>query len=129
MYEISKEFHFSASHQLNGLPEGHPCGRNHGHNYVVTVTLQSAGLTGPGWVKDFRDLEPFKKWIDENLDHQLINETCPEMGEPTSENMASWLFGIAAATLGVRREPGHATWTIAHVKVSETPKTWAVYRP
>ena len=25
MYRITKEFHFSASHQLVGLPEGHPC--------------------------------------------------------------------------------------------------------
>lgn len=38
-YEITKEFHFSASHQLDYLPEGHQCKRLHGHNYIVKVTL------------------------------------------------------------------------------------------
>ena len=37
MYIISKEYHFSASHQLHDLPEDHPCHRLHGHNYVVEV--------------------------------------------------------------------------------------------
>ena len=39
MNTISKEFHFSASHQLFGLKEGHPCGRLHGHNYIVKIFL------------------------------------------------------------------------------------------
>ncbi|HUM68046.1 MAG TPA: 6-carboxytetrahydropterin synthase, partial [Chloroflexota bacterium] len=39
MYTISKQFHFSASHQLNGLPLEHQCARLHGHNYEVELIL------------------------------------------------------------------------------------------
>lgn len=39
MFRITKEFHFSASHQLTGLPEDHQCARLHGHNYIVEVEL------------------------------------------------------------------------------------------
>ncbi|MFI6697695.1 6-pyruvoyl trahydropterin synthase family protein [Streptomyces sp. NPDC050509] len=51
---ISKEFHFSASHQLDGLPEDHPCGRLHGHNYVVALELSAPtdGLDTTGFVRD-----------------------------------------------------------------------------
>ncbi len=35
MFTITKEFHFSASHQLSHLPEDHQCARLHGHNYVA----------------------------------------------------------------------------------------------
>ena len=39
MFSISKQFHFCASHIIEGVPEGHPCGRLHGHNYVVELVL------------------------------------------------------------------------------------------
>ncbi|RWP82168.1 MAG: 6-carboxytetrahydropterin synthase QueD, partial [Mesorhizobium sp.] len=41
MFHISKEFHFSASHQLTSLPPNHQCARLHGHNYVVVVQLSA----------------------------------------------------------------------------------------
>ena len=44
MYRITKEFHFSASHQLKDLPDDHPCARMHGHNYVVVIELAGEGL-------------------------------------------------------------------------------------
>ena len=49
MYRITKEFHFSASHQLFGLREGHPCARLHGHNYVVVVELAAEDLGPTGF--------------------------------------------------------------------------------
>ena len=39
MYTIAKQFSFSASHVIDGVPEDHPCGRLHGHNYTVEVQL------------------------------------------------------------------------------------------
>ena len=69
MFRISKEFHFSASHQLHGLPEGHQCARLHGHNYIIRVTLASETLNEVGFVQDYGDLKPIGKWIDETLDH------------------------------------------------------------
>ncbi|GAB3166104.1 hypothetical protein GCM10027059_24680 [Myceligenerans halotolerans] len=76
MLRITKEFHFSASHVLDELPEWHPCARNHGHNYIVMLELsaRAGDLTGPGFVRDYRDLDSFKKWVDETLDHRHLND-------------------------------------------------------
>jgi hypothetical protein len=52
MYTIAKRFAFSASHIIGGLPDEHPCGRLHGHNYEVEVVLQSATLDPVGFVRD-----------------------------------------------------------------------------
>ncbi|MFE2728323.1 6-pyruvoyl tetrahydropterin synthase family protein [Kitasatospora sp. NPDC059327] len=115
---ISKQFAFSASHQLAGLPERHQCGRLHGHNYVVEIEL-SAGreaLTGPGFVRDYGDLSSFKGWIDEWLDHQHLNEVVAE--NPTAENLAIWIY-----EQWIPEFP-----ELTAVRVSETPKTWAEYR-
>ena len=47
MYRITKEFHFSASHQLAHLPHDHQCARMHGHNYIVEVELAAFDLNAP----------------------------------------------------------------------------------
>jgi 6-pyruvoyltetrahydropterin/6-carboxytetrahydropterin synthase len=116
MYTIVKEFHFSASHQLLSLPDGHPCKRLHGHNYTVQLILQSEHLNEHGFVLDFLELKPFKRFIDEVLDHQHLNAVLPDA--PTSENLARYLYTWAKNC-----------WPqVAAVRVSETPSTWAEYR-
>lgn len=76
MLTITKEFHFSASHVLDRLPSWHPCARMHGHNYTVVLELSARRevLTETGFVRDYRDLDTFKKWMDETLDHRHLNE-------------------------------------------------------
>lgn len=61
MYIITKQFEFSASHRIQGLPEGHKCGRDHGPNYVVEVELQREDLNHVGFVQDYGDLDGVKK--------------------------------------------------------------------
>jgi len=117
MYTIRKEFAFSAAHQLLGLPEDHPCSRMHGHNYIITVELASAKLNDIGFVVDYKDLEPIKKWIDDYWDHEHLNDICPF--SPTAENMARYLF---------HRFKKEFPQLVA-VEVSETPKTNARYTP
>lgn len=115
-YEIQKEFHFSASHQLQGLPEGHQCGRLHGHNYIVVVVLGSNELNEHGFVVDYGELKPFKKYIDDVMDHRHLNEVFDF--QTTAENMAKHLYGLATSY-----------WKeVIEVRVSETPKTWARFR-
>lgn len=116
MYKITKQFFFSASHQLSNLPNEHPCSRLHGHNYIVEVILQSNELDEYGFVVDYFDLKPIKDYIDKKLDHRHLNDVLPF---PTStENIARHLY----------------TWAKEHwpqvvaVRVSETPTTWAEYR-
>ncbi|KRV48869.1 6-pyruvoyl tetrahydrobiopterin synthase [Wenjunlia vitaminophila] len=120
MLTITKEFHFSSSHVLDRLPEGHPCARMHGHNYVVVLELSAprAELNHAGFVRDYRELDVFKKWLDDTLDHRHLNEVMDGVS-PSAENLAVWIHDLWREQLP----------ELTAVRVSETPKTWVVYRP
>ncbi|MBN1377624.1 MAG: 6-carboxytetrahydropterin synthase QueD [Gammaproteobacteria bacterium] len=117
MFTISKQFHFSASHQLKKLPKTHPCARLHGHNYVVEIVLQSKKLDEFGFVRDYTELNQLKQLIKEKLDHRHLNDV---LGDDcvTAEQLARWIY-----------EWCKNQWPeVVAVRVSETPKTWAEYR-
>lgn len=116
MFTITKEFTFSASHQLLGLPSGHQCSRLHGHNYCVKIEL-AGELDQFGFVVDYGNLRPFGDIIRNELDHRNLNDVVPF--QTTAENLAKWLF-IRAKELFPQ--------TVA-MYVSETNKTWAKYQP
>lgn len=117
MFRITKEFAFSASHQLEHLPPEHQCARLHGHNYIVVVELASSTLNADGFVRDYHDLAALKAYIDDHFDHRHLNDILDVV--PTAENMARHFY-----------EWAQARWPeVTAVKVSETPKTWAEYRP
>ncbi|MCZ4271824.1 6-carboxytetrahydropterin synthase QueD [Maritalea porphyrae] len=118
MYTITKEFHFSASHQLTDLPSDHQCARLHGHNYVVVVELRSAALNQFGFVRDYQELGELKAYIDDHLDHRHLNEVF-ESEAVTAEFLAKHLFDWCKQRFA----------ETTAVRVSETPKTWAEYRP
>lgn len=118
MYRIAKEYHFSASHVLHGLEENHPCGRLHGHNYVVEIELMAEDLNDNGFVRDYRALDIFKKYIDEEIDHRHLNDVLGE-NNTTAEHMAHHFYGWCKA-----RWP-----EVSAVRVKETSKTVAEYRP
>lgn len=124
MFTITKAFAFSASHQLDGLADTHQCARLHGHNYEVELELQADKLPpGPGFVHDYGELAPFRQLVDDELDHRHLNDVVP--GNPTAELLAEWLYAEAGSVLwplpeGVR---------VSAVRVRETPKTCAEYRP
>jgi 6-pyruvoyltetrahydropterin/6-carboxytetrahydropterin synthase len=119
-YRIGKHFSFDAAHQLAGLPEGHKCARLHGHTYTAEFVLTSHELAGPGFVTDFGDLAPVKAFLDEQLDHRVLNEVLPV--EPTSENLARYL----AEWFMEHIEPG-ISGCLETVRVSETPSSWAEF--
>lgn len=117
MYTISKEYHFSASHALPQLPEGHPCHRLHGHNYVVEVELQSQSLDEYGFVKDYRALDALKTYIDDHFDHRHLNDILGD-NSVTAEQIAKHFYDWCKAQ-----------WPqVAAVRVRETPKSCAEYR-
>ncbi|MEM8774896.1 MAG: 6-pyruvoyl tetrahydropterin synthase family protein [Pseudomonadota bacterium] len=118
MYRITKEFHFSASHQLMGLRDGHPCAQLHGHNYIVEVELSSETLDPVGFVRDYRDLGELKTYIDDEIDHRHLNDVVGDNAVST-EQIAKHFYDWCVA-----RWP-----EVSAVRVSETPKTWAEYRP
>lgn len=118
MYSISKEFHFSSAHQLHGLPDGHQCGRLHGHNYVLTVFLKSQELNQQGFVQDYGELNAIKKYIDNVLDHRNLNDIFPTINT-TVENMSRLLFKKFNTLYPL----------IYAIEMSETPKTKCRYEP
>lgn len=139
MFTISKEFHFSASHQLEGLSKDHPCSRLHGHNYTVIIYLRAHTLDEVGMVQDYGELKLIKDWIDTHWDHRHLNGTMlvgnmpanvlrqlnvkpsnfsTELN-PTAENMAAFLYLKFKGEFPKLKAVG----------VKETPKTFAYYEP
>lgn len=114
MYRISKQFNFSAAHLLHGLKDGHPCGRMHGHNYIVEVVLEGEP-DARGFVVDYSDLAPFGEYLDEKFDHYFLNEVVPF--QTSAENLAEYFYGWCKV-----RWP-----EVVAVRVSETQKSWAEY--
>ena len=114
--EIFKEFRFEAAHRLPNLPAEHKCSRLHGHSFHVAVHV--AGDVDPhsGWVIDFGDIKAAFQPLEEELDHHYLNEV-PGLDNPTSENIAIWIWDRLAPAL-----PG-----LSKVVVRETCTSGCVY--
>ena len=115
MWSIRKRYTFEAAHYLPGVPDGHQCGRMHGHSYTLEVELSSGSLEEKGWVTDFGDVSAVVKPLVANLDHQLLNEVDEALRNPTSEILAEWAFARLAPSL-----PG-----LVAVSISETATSQA----
>lgn len=116
MYIITKDFHFSAGHVIDGLPEDHKCGKPHGHNYIVRLFLRSEKLDSVGFVVDFGELSRFKTWIDQRFDHSWLNDVMDD--DPTSaESLAYFIFKNAKIVYP----------QVFKVGIRETPKAWAFF--
>lgn len=90
MWTISKRYDFEAGHWLPLVPEGHQCGRKHGHSYVLEVALEGDALTD-GWLTDFGDISKVVKPVVAELDHRMLNDI-DGLGNPTSEHLAKWFW-------------------------------------
>jgi 6-pyruvoyl tetrahydropterin synthase/QueD family protein len=88
MMPIGTEFHYDSAHQLPKVPEGHKCGRLHGHTYRLIVEV-----TGPvrvdGFVVDFSEIKRVVEPFVDELDHRFINDVIPNS---TVENQLIWFW-------------------------------------
>lgn len=89
--EIFKEFTFEAAHKLTYVPEGHKCGRLHGHSFLVVIHCIGP-VQEDGMVIDFGDIKELFEPIHEALDHRYLNEIGGILHNPTSENLAYWIW-------------------------------------
>ena len=114
--EIFRDFTFEAAHRLGGVPEGHKCARLHGHSYQVRVTVSGPVDEQTGWVMDFQAIKDAFAPLHDQLDHRYLNEV-DGLGNPTSENLAMWIWSRLAGAL-----------PLAEIMVRETCTSGCVYR-
>jgi len=114
--EIYKVFTIEAAHRLPNVPEGHKCGRLHGHSFRVEIHV--AGRVDPrtGWIIDFADIKDVFDPYYKQLDHHYLNEV-DGLENPTSENFARWIWHRIANKLP----------NLSKVVVCETCTCGAVY--
>lgn len=89
--DIFKEFTFEAAHRLPHVPEGHKCGRLHGHSFKAILYLRGPVQEPIGWIMDFTDVKTQFQPIYDQLDHHYLNEI-PGLENPTSEVLAKWIW-------------------------------------
>jgi 6-pyruvoyltetrahydropterin/6-carboxytetrahydropterin synthase len=125
-FTISRDFEFSASHELRQLPGTHKCSGNHGHNYVVTLTVTADRLDEYGFVTDFADLAPFGDYLTSVFDHRLINDQVDF--HPTSELLAyhvgRWFIGNVEPRIHGRLVSVRVAETRLSSAVWERPEAW-----
>lgn len=107
--EIEKIYEFEAAHRLLGMPEGHQCGRIHGHSYKVHILLSAPNLDDKGMVVDFGEVSKVVKPMIADLDHRLLlhreDPIIPSLEErrepfralplnPTAENLARLFWDV-----------------------------------
>ncbi|MFC6881535.1 MULTISPECIES: 6-carboxytetrahydropterin synthase QueD [Actinomadura] len=114
--EIFREFTFEAAHRLPNVPDGHKCARLHGHSYRVEVHVSGEVDPVMGWLMDFAEIKAAVKPVIDRLDHYYLNEV-PGLENPTSEQLAKWIWDQLAARL-----------PLSAVMVRETCTSGCVYR-
>lgn len=114
--EIFREFTFEAAHRLPHVPDGHKCGRLHGHSYRVEVHVSGEVGTESGWVMDFGDIKRIVQPVRDQLDHRYLNEVAG-LENPTSEVLARWIWDRLVDRL-----------RLSAVMVRETCTSGCIYR-
>lgn len=133
MFRVTQEIPFCYGHRL--LAYQGKCGRLHGHNGLLRVTLSQERLDGQGMVADFDAIErSLRAFIDETVDHRLLlHRDDPlvgplrDLGEPfvavdfnpTAENLARMVFEHARG-LG---------YPVSEVQLVEQQGSTATYAP
>ena len=120
MYEIAVEQEFEAAHYLRGYRG--KCEKMHGHHFRVVARLRARELDGIGIAYDFTVLRDQLGQLLARFDHTCLNEVAPfDSINPTSENIASTVFGALKAVL-----KGDGV-TLASVQVWESPRSSVTY--
>ena len=132
MYRVTREIDFCYGHRL--INYDGKCRHLHGHNGKAVISLEAPSLDEKGMLVDFGEIKrEVQRWIDENLDHNLllckddpILPVLQERGErvfilddnPTAENIARLIFDHA-------RKAG---LPVVEVLLWETPNCYAAFR-
>jgi 6-pyruvoyltetrahydropterin/6-carboxytetrahydropterin synthase len=113
---IYNVFLIEAARLLPNVPQGHKCGRLHGHSFRVEIHVSGSVEEHSGWVMDFACIkDAFQPFFDQ-LDHHYLNDV-EGLSNPTSENLARWIWERLHPVLPM----------ISRVVVNETCTSGCVY--
>jgi 6-pyruvoyltetrahydropterin/6-carboxytetrahydropterin synthase len=115
--EIYKSFYLEAAHWLPNVPDGHKCGRLHGHSFKVTIYAGGRVGKETGWIIDFAELKTAFKPIYEKLDHSCLNHH-EGLENPTSENLCLWIWDQLKPQLPA----------LSRIEVNETCTSGCIYQ-
>ncbi len=119
-FEIGKTFRFESAHCLKH--HDGKCARPHGHSYEfeLIVAAPDVRLEGPkaGMVDDYSLITEVGAAIEARLDHRDLNEVL-DSDTTTAEELTRIIWEMAQRQLP----------NIVEVRVKETAKTFAAYRP
>jgi 6-pyruvoyltetrahydropterin/6-carboxytetrahydropterin synthase len=114
---IFATFTFEAAHRLPHVPEGHKCGRLHGHSWTVEIHCAGEPDEHTGMIVDYYDVEmAWDARVYRALDHRLLNDV-PGLDNPTTERIAEWIWAQLC-----RDVP-----SLCRVVVRETPAFGCIY--
>lgn len=115
--EIYKKFTIESAHWLPNVPDGHKCGRLHGHSIEIKVAVSDKVGDESGWVLDFADLKKVFNPIYQQLDHNCLNHI-EGLENPTSENLCKWIWDRLIPDLP----------NLSCIEVCETCTSGCIYR-
>ncbi len=126
---ISKEYRVEAMHFLPG--HRGLCANEHGHSYRIAIEVTGGQLFQPDasddqMVVDYGEIDEVMKPLIKQLDHSNLNESALRLLGVTRTTAEALALGIFEDVAHVLRGDGYE---LKAVRVSETLKTWAEWRP
>jgi 6-pyruvoyltetrahydropterin/6-carboxytetrahydropterin synthase len=116
MFRLRVESTFDAAHQI--VDYKGKCSKLHGHTWKVEAFVVGNELDNVGLLMDFGLMKKKLHEITDKLDHTFLNES-KEVGNPTSENIARYIFQ------NMKNLPQPAR--LEKVRVWESIKSWCEY--
>jgi len=113
---LVKDFQFESAQTLPKVPEGHKCGRMHGHSFTVEIAVEGEVDPETGWVYDHALISAAMRPLVELLDHGYLNEI-PGLENPTIELMGDWFWRKLAPQLS----------GLCEIVIRETPNARCIY--
>jgi 6-pyruvoyltetrahydropterin/6-carboxytetrahydropterin synthase len=102
MFILKKSFKFDSAHRLPNY-DG-KCKNLHGHTWELEVECQGIHLNLEGFkvgmLIDYGDIGAVvKPMLEKYFDHLFLNNSLPDLENPTSEEIARWIYNYLKPSL------------------------------
>jgi len=86
-----RRYILQSAHKLPNVPEGHKCGRMHGHGFEIILHAGQDRESQQPLGIDYDRIDALWMPIHQELDHACLNDV-PGIENPTSEMIAAWVW-------------------------------------